>query len=189
MRLFVAINLPENIKDVIQELEGSLRIKGDFIRWTEPANVHLTLKFLGEVTPSLLDEIERLLAQSLSHYAPFEIAVEGIGAFPNLRNPRVVWIGIRGENGLNSIYRAVGEVFSQLGFESESRPFKPHLTIGRVKRRKGPDATGGRSLEDRVENVHLDPMTFRVTSIELMESILKPSGAIYRVRASIALSD
>ncbi len=189
MRIFIAVNIPDNLKKSISKLVDRIRIDNDFIRWIPPGNIHLTLKFLGEVAPSLLREIEGILERTTSGYSAFDLTVEDAGAFPHLGKPRVVWLGIRGGEVLQAIHSDLNRELAGLGFEMESRPFRPHLTIGRARSSRRGRGTRLESIEDRFDDVHVEVVTFRVTSIELMESFLEPSGAVYQERFSAPLRE
>jgi 2'-5' RNA ligase len=189
MRLFVAVNIPENLKKSISKLVERVRVDNDFIRWIPPGNVHITLKFLGEVAPSLLAEIEEVLESTTSRYPSFHLTVEGAGAFPHMRKPRVVWLGIRGGEILHSIHSDLNRDLARLGFEMESRPFRPHLTIGRARSSRSGKGMRLESIEDRFVDVRVEVVRFQVTSVELMESFLEPTGAVYRERISAPLRE
>jgi 2'-5' RNA ligase len=188
MRLFVAINLPGEVRSSLGRLIEDLRIRGDIIRWTRENKIHLTLKFLGEVSSTLMGDVEGMLSERIPRHPPFEMILEEVGAFPNVKRPRIVWVGVRKDKVLEAIQRDLEDGFSELGFEKEGRTFKPHLTIGRIKRRRreqgGDDSP---TLNERPGLKDFTGAAFRVTSVELMESFLKPTGAEYRVNKSIDL--
>ncbi len=190
MRLFIAINLPEGIRTTIHELVEELRIRNDPVRWITPSHIHLTLKFLGEVNPSLLDHVIGVIEETIPSYPTFELTLSDFGAFPNLRRPRIIWLGTKARNAptvLDSIYSDLEDGFDPLGFEREGRRFKPHLTIGRVKGGRGRGRSRYYSMEDRFVGIEVQEDTFRVKSVELMESILRPSGAEYHIKSSVSL--
>lgn len=190
MRLFVAINLPEDVRTVIRELVKDLRVEDDSVRWTPTDNVHLTLKFLGEVAPSLADQVIGVIEETVPGHPAFGLKLSELGAFPNLRRPRVIWVGVEAgvaPTVLEAICRDLETRLVPLGFEKEGRRFRPHMTIGRVKGGRGRGRFRPVSMEDRFEGIEIRGMTFRVKSVELMESVLKPSGAEYHVKASVKL--
>ncbi len=187
MRLFIAINLPDRVKASLAKLIDEVRVHGDIMRWTRAENIHLTLKFLGEVSPTLAGDVEALLQDIVSCHPPFRMVIEGVGAFPNVNRPRIVWVGVRGDRVLEAIRMDLEDGFSELGFEREDRPFKPHLTIGRIRR--GGERGGGRyPLSERLERAAFAGADFTVTSVELMESFLKPAGAEYTIRKKTDLT-
>jgi 2'-5' RNA ligase len=190
MRLFIAINLPESTKTTIRELVKELRIDNDPVRWITPSNIHLTLKFLGEVDPSLHEQVIGVIEETIPNYPSFELTLSDFGAFPNLRRPRIIWIGTEARNAptvLNSIYSDLEKGFVPLGFEREGRRFKPHLTIGRVRGGRRRCGSMYDSMEARFAGIEVEEDSFRVDSVELMESILKRSGAEYHIKSSVSL--
>jgi RNA 2',3'-cyclic 3'-phosphodiesterase len=139
VRAFVAVELPDEIRAALTDIRGTLSERvaragvDRGVRWTDPAGVHLTLKFLGATSPPLLPDIERRLAEALVGQPRFSIELSGIGAFPNLRSPRVLWVGLGGDvESLAVAQRLVEAAISPLGFPTEARPFSPHLTLARL---------------------------------------------------------
>lgn len=177
MRLFIAIDLPDAVRAALareqEHLRAACRGSGD-IRWTRPEGVHLTLKFLGEVAATRLDEI----TDRLSHVAVFdrfEIDVRSFGFFPSARRPRVFWVGLEAPPALGNLAKRVEAAMAVLGFPPENRPFQPHLTLARFESQgaqpaleaalqKSGDAGFGR---------------FIVSEFVLFESKLRPGGAQY----------
>ncbi len=199
MRLFVAINLPDHVLHGISKLVEQLRASAYGVRWARLENIHLTLKFLGEVTPPQVEDVISSLAGCLADKSVVELRLVGMGVFPDVRRPRVVWLGVGGNRALSNleeIHRDVDEGLARLGFEPDARPFRPHMTIGRMRRVRGKGAGGragngvlvGARLERLLERVDAPDEAFRVDSIELMESVLGPSGAKYATVSSFALN-
>jgi len=183
VRLFVAINLPRDLRDAILAAAAPLRARPLPVRWVDPDGLHLTLKFLGEVADERLPEIVTALERACVGARPFPLEVGGFGAFPNPSRPRVVWVGCETAPPLELLQHGVERAFADIGFPVEGRPFRPHLTLGRAKA----DARGEvRGLEDRLEALAFAD-TFTVTSVDLMESTLTPRGARYTVRHAVAL--
>lgn len=173
LRCFVAIELPDELRETIGELTRGLRASCGNVKWVPPKNLHLTLKFLGDTEESLIPEIREKLHEAASSHQPFSIAFRGAGAFPDLRRPRVVWAGAEDSHALVSLQRDVEKALSSLGFAPEGRPYSPHLTLGRVK------SPGHTALLKR-EIEALKDTGFglvEVAGISLMKSELKPSGA------------
>ncbi|MER3397706.1 MAG: RNA 2',3'-cyclic phosphodiesterase [Chloroflexota bacterium] len=176
MRLFVAIDLTAELKAALAELQNSLRRLwlGAPIRWVDPAGIHLTLKFLGEVGADRLEAIFAALERGTAGVEPFELKIGGLGFFPSGRRTRVIWVGVNEATGrLAKLQRQVEAGLEPLGFAPENREFVPHLTLGRLKTPTSllpPDA----SLADRP----LGRMPVR--EVVLMESRLSPTGATYR---------
>jgi 2'-5' RNA ligase len=188
MRLFIAISLPADVRTSLRDLVDRFRSRGDPFRWIDPDNVHLTLKFLGEVPGALLLPLEQAIGETASQFPPFSLVVRGIGAFPSADRPRIVWVGVVAEDVLTSLHDGIDQALRPLGFEPEERAFRPHLTIGRLRRdRKGRGGVKA-SLGDRLTGLRYDGGRFGVESVELMESLLKPTGAVYLVKASLPLA-
>ena len=183
MRLFVAINLPRDLRDAILAAAAPLRARGLPVRWVDPDGLHLTLKFLGEVADDRLAEIVAALERACAGARPFPLEVGGFGAFPTAARARVVWVGCEAAPPLELLQHGIEREFAALDFPVEGRPFRPHLTLGRAKA----DARGGvRGLEDQLATLVFSD-TFTVTSVDLMESTLTPRGARYAVRHAVAL--
>jgi 2'-5' RNA ligase len=181
IRTFIAIELDESIQDGLTRLQDQL--KGEAprgsVRWVRPGGIHLTLKFLGDVPADQVGEIARALQKGCQGFAPFSLSCGGLGCFPNLKHPRVVWVGIQEETGtLAQLKKAIEENVAPLGYPTEKRKFSPHLTLGRVRRRVG---SGDRrrlgELVGASEAGSLGQMEVR--SVNLMRSDLQPGGAVY----------
>ena len=184
MRLFVALNLPAAERRRIVETTRGLR-EGEFaVRWVGPEQLHVTLKFLGEVRDARVAEIERAVEGAARAADPFELRLGGVGGFPNLRSPRVVWLGIEPVPELETLYAEVETRLEALGFERETRPFHPHLTLGRARR--GARAAHLRGLDSVAGAVEYRG-TVRAETLDLVRSRLKRSGATYEVRHAAPL--
>jgi 2'-5' RNA ligase len=184
MRAFVAIEVPEPLKVAMAAVQRRLKNAGVDANWSRPEGVHLTLKFLGEVREELAPEILEALSLALADAACFRLSFEGVGTFPNPASARVVWLGVAGEVGrLVALQAAVEEATAGLGMERDSRPYTPHLTLGRVKRIRRRDAWL-KGLEG-VKDAALPG--FDVTAVGLIRSELGPGGARYRQLGTVAL--
>jgi 2'-5' RNA ligase len=180
LRAFIAVEIPHEIQQAIFSRATSVLKKttDSLVRWVPPENMHLTLKFLGDVSPSNVDLLTRMLRAEADSAHCFEISVGGLGSFPNLRRPRVLYIGIQAPAGLEALQRGVESASRRLGYESEERPFSPHLTLGRVK--QDASASDQQKIRQALENIHIDSLgTARVDSVHLFKSDLKPSGSVY----------
>jgi 2'-5' RNA ligase len=181
IRSFIALDLPASTKKVLEETSQRLRdqVPHSSVRWSRISNLHLTLQFLGNVDETDLPPIKAALAEVGQQHAPFAFAVGGLGCFPKLKSPRVVWVGVQEETGaLLALQRDVEKSLVPLGFKPERRAFRPHLTLGRVRRNARPSEQ--RQLGDviaRTEVGELDRV--RVRWFRLMRSDLQPDGAIY----------
>jgi len=177
MRTFIAIEVPDEIKAALTEVQR--RLKGSGVvdaSWLRPEGIHLTLKFLGEVLESKIPDIINGLRSAAEGTGSFRLEVSGIGTFPNPKNARVVWVGLSGEvEKLTRLQAAVEEAVSAIGFERDSRAFTPHLTLGRIKYIRSRDKW--LKALDEVKDIRLSG--FDVTAVSLIKSELKPSGAEY----------
>ena len=176
MRLFIAIELPDEIKKELVKVQAQLKKADVDASWTRAEGMHLTLKFLGEVAEQRTPEILSSLRKALESAVPLRLEVEGAGTFPNPKNARVVWIGLSGDREkLMQIQLAVEQALVLLGMERETRKFTPHLTLGRIRNIRSRD----RWITALEEIKDISLPGFDVTSVSLMKSELKPSGAVY----------
>ncbi len=175
MRLFIAIEIPDAIKTELSKLQTELRRAGADVSWTKPENIHLTLRFLGEVGEWQLDDLKRLCAEIAAEFQPFSLRLKDTGYFPNFRQPRVLWVGLAGETGIAAeLQERLEEGLITIGFDQQDKPFKAHLTIGRVK--------SGKNVKQLVAASDMYPLpelSFEVGEIVLMKSDLHPAGARY----------
>ncbi len=168
MRLFIAIFPPTEIRESLASSTSGIRVEGG-ARWVRSENIHLTLKFLGEVSDEA-EGIASALREAASRHAPFELAPSGFGGFPSERKTRVIWAGAKGDiHPLRDLAEDVEASLEPLGFERESRRFSPHFTLGRAKRRP---------VKMEIEN-EPDIPAFVVEEILLIKSETKKEGAVY----------
>lgn len=190
VRSFVAIDLPDSFKEILHRNGEQLRrqVSGDSVRWARIEGIHLTLQFLGNVAQSDLLQIEAALTQVGQRHAPFTFTVGGVGCFPNLRKPRVIWIGVQEETGaLATLQRDVEKSLVPLGFKPEKRAFHPHLTLGRIRREVR--SADQRRLGEIIASIDVGELGhIHVKSFRLMRSDLRPSGAVYTPLALFELS-
>jgi RNA 2',3'-cyclic 3'-phosphodiesterase len=183
MRTFVAIPLPEECRSMLQEMQQALRAFQAEVGWVAIASIHLTLKFLGEVDPAMIPKLTDSLRAASERDQSFELRLHGLGCFPSLRNPRVIWCGIDGDmEGLLRVQQNVEAACSALGFLSEERAFRPHLTLGRIN--------GKRNLQPLVDCIKIGSeleRSFRASHFNIYRSILKPQGAVYTILDTVAL--
>jgi RNA 2',3'-cyclic 3'-phosphodiesterase len=178
VRAFVAVFPPPELREEALARARRLSLRGR-VRWSKPGNVHLTLKFLGDVQKEILDGLCAAVEEVCGHHTSFDAGLAGFGAFPSARRAQVLWAGIgTGFDGLRSLATDLDAVLAPLGFEREKRPYTPHLTLGRAR---GQPA----SFEPRPEEYIGE---FRVRRVELTESTLTPEGAVYRTVRAFALS-
>ncbi len=157
-------------------IQGRLRASGADVSWTRPEGMHLTLKFLGEVEEKMQPEMEAALSTSVRGRGPFSLDVSGMGTFPDIRRPRVIWIGLKDHgNNLIRLQKGVEEAFDAIGFSPENRDFTPHITLGRIRSQKNVEKL--LSLIEKEKDVELDG--FDASCVHLVQSQLKPTGAVY----------
>lgn len=176
MRCFIAIPLPDEIHHQLSKIQLELKETGADAKWVEAGNVHLTLKFLGDVQESKIKTISQKLKKIANKHTLFETCIGKLRAFPTLSNSRVVWIGLnKNEKKINNLQKEIEESLQSLGFEKEMRPFHPHLTLGRVRSKK--------NIQNLVEKIKTLPLPqfkpITIDKIILFQSILKPQGAEY----------
>ena len=184
MRTFIAIDFDKEIKDTILSLIQKWDTGDRNIRWVKDQGMHLTLKFLGEVSEDKITEVKSVLANIAKDYPSFRLSLKGTGSFPpGTRHPRVIWIGIEMNEILQNIQTRVENELHKIRFPKEKRKFHPHLTLGRVK---GPQnlETVMESLEQHKET-HFGRMT--VNTITFFKSTLKPTGAEYTILSEFYL--
>lgn len=180
IRVFIALDLSPEIEKNLAELTSQLqsRLPGAPVRWVPAKNIHLTIKFLGDVSVSNLEVLQKLLQSESGRHFPFEFSAGGIGAFPTNSRPRVVWVGIEAPAELQALHRGIDTETARLGYAREEREFSPHLTLGRVSR----NATSGdmRQIRDLLSSCKVGFLgATRVQALQLYRSDLRPGGAIY----------
>ncbi|HMK60356.1 MAG TPA: RNA 2',3'-cyclic phosphodiesterase [Dissulfurispiraceae bacterium] len=183
MRSFIAIEIPESVRVALKDVIKIMAVDSGGVRWVQPANIHLTLKFLGEVRDDIVPEIACRLELIGKNHSPFEIEASGAGAFPSLRDPNVIWVGLGRSGQLEALVEDIEKSLAEIGFQREHKSFSPHLTIGRVKEKRG--------INSIIKMLATYNETFfgsiEVREILLMKSILKASGAEYSKIASCRL--
>jgi 2'-5' RNA ligase len=184
LRAFIAISLPEPVLQGIVTAQETLKRSGLKIRWVRKEGIHLTLKFLGDIDRDSVEKISEAMERATGSFSPFTLWAEGIGVFPNLRRPRVAWVGLSGDiEILRALQRDLESQLSGLGFPKEKRPFKGHLTLGRVKGR-----LDGIKLQEALEDLgDFRTESFTAQSLVLFQSELRPDGAVYSRLAEVPL--
>lgn len=184
MRLFIALNLPDEERRKIHEAAAPLREAGFPVRWIEPEAYHLTLKFLGDVRSEILPTVEKVVARVADATRAFPLALEGFGAFPTLRRPRVLWVGAEPSPALRCLKQDLEWGLANHGFERETRAFHPHVTIGRADESAGAGAFRGlHEISSRLEYRAELP----IASVDLMRSHLSKQGPRYTVLRPVPL--
>jgi 2'-5' RNA ligase len=184
MRTFIAIPLPAEGRTMLDKMQQSLRVHRADVRWGAIPSIHLTLKFLGEVDPEIIPRLSESIAGISRSERPFELRLQGLGCFPNLRMPRIIWCGLGGETeSLSRLQQKVESVCGEFGFTPEDRAFHPHLTLGRVN--------GKRNLQPLLDCIKIGSdleCSFQADHFNIYRSVLKPQGAEYTVLKTITLS-
>jgi 2'-5' RNA ligase len=175
VRLFVALDLPENVRKALGELTTRLESEFPKTRWVRPEGMHITIKFIGETNPAKLDSIHTALG-TIHSSEPAEMNLRGVGFFPNERRPRVAWCGVEASRNLAQLAADASQALESLGVPTESREYVPHLTLARFS---SPD--GLEKIVSAASNFKSQEFgSARETEFHLFESILKPSGAEYK---------
>jgi 2'-5' RNA ligase len=190
LRAFIAIELPSEVQkklsQVIQRLQEPLRDVS--IRWVKPHNIHLTLKFLGEVSLNNLETIKQILVKEAAEVSPFEFSIGELGAFPNLKRPRVLWLHVVAPPELLALQRAIDIKTERLGYVSEERTYSPHITVGRVNRQV--DAQDIHLISTLLQKTHIGLVeVVRVSTVTLFRSDLHPDGSVYTPLAVASLKN
>ncbi|RJP80468.1 MAG: RNA 2',3'-cyclic phosphodiesterase [Desulfobacteraceae bacterium] len=185
IRAFIAFDLPDDVLEIIGEIQKQLKKKGLKLRWVPVCNIHLTVKFIGDLPADLIDQVAGIMTESAERCSLMTINASGMGVFPGLRRPSVLWIGIHGETDrLIRFQKTLDENLERIGIQSEKRPFRGHLTIGRVKTNP--------NMELLKESLRLfndfQTRPFTIKEVKLFQSELTPAGAVYSCIKSIALS-
>ena len=180
LRAFIAIEVPIEVQRAIAGSTAALKsaLPKPLIRWVAPQNVHLTLKFLGDVSHTALEELAETLKVEVCSYSMFSVLVGGLGAFPTPRRPRVIWIGLETPPALQALQRGVEMVAARLGYTPEERPFSSHLTIGRVSQKVS--ASDFQRIRSMLESTKVGALgTLRVEAVHIFKSDLLPGGSVY----------
>ncbi|MCD5401288.1 RNA 2',3'-cyclic phosphodiesterase [candidate division NPL-UPA2 bacterium] len=177
IRTFIAIELSPDIQSKLAALQEALKKSGADVKWVEPENIHLTLKFLGHISEPQLKDVFKAADESIKETAPFSLLFSGLGAFPELDSPRVVWVGVReGQEILSRINQSLENILKRNGFPAEEREYHPHLTVGRVKSSQNKAQLIG-SLKSE-KDCYIGSMEAK--KITVMQSILKLKGPKYK---------
>ena len=179
LRAFIAVEIPLEIREAVAKAAAPLQNGlGPSVRWVPTGNMHLTLKFLGDVSSGNLEMLSQMLHAEADLFNCFDLRLSGLGSFPNLKRARVIFIGVHAPPTLEALRRGIESAAHRLGYESEERGFSPHLTIGRVK--QNVTATEQQAIRRALEETRIDSLgTARVDSVHLYKSDLKPTGSVY----------
>lgn len=188
-RLFVAIDLGEEARAALVAAQAACRKLALPVRWVDPAGAHLTLKFLGDTDADRVDALAAALRTVVAAQEPFALRTGGLGAFPNARRPRVLWLGLAGDlERLARLHRALEAALAGLGFPPEERPFRPHLTLGRFREGARPDRVDDLAAVIAASS-RWPAASLLVDAVRLMRSELGPGGARYTSLAVAPLGE
>jgi 2'-5' RNA ligase len=190
VRAFFAVNLASEVRGRIGEVEESLRstLRGEPIGWVRPEILHLTLRFLGETPHDQLEAVRQAAENAARTWSAFRLALRGLGCFPEARRPRVIWVGVSEPSGaLARIASDLESIARSSGFKPETREFRPHLTLGRVRDRLSPEGLGALSAALKA-HAQTDFGVSFVDAVHLMRSQLRPAGPEYTPIVALALS-
>lgn len=183
MRVFIGIKLADRVHEEIEEFLKPFKKASTPIRWVNPGNVHITLKFIGEISPEKYTQIEKRLGELHPDTGPLDLKLAGCGKFGRGNSLNIFWIGIAPNEGLNEIYRQIENALAKLGIPKEDRPFKPHITVGRNKK-----DTNFKSFFQLMEEKGSRPISeFTAGHFQVFKSDLKPEGPVYTVLKEIPL--
>jgi 2'-5' RNA ligase len=184
VRLFVAINLPADVRRAIVDVTLPMRQAAPRLSWVTEERLHLTVEVLGDQPEDAVVPLGAALAREAARHAPVTLALRGLGAFPNLRAPRIVWLGVAPDPKLELLQHDLARACGELGYERDARAFRPHITLGRA--RTPLRAAAARALATAARAVTWSA-TVEARSVDIMESRLLPSGARYGVVTAIPL--
>ena len=189
IRAFIAVELTNEVKSGLKQLQTQLKsTQHPFVKWVSPEGIHLTLKFLGNIPLERVRKINEIIENAIAGTSEFRIAIKDVGGFPNLKQPRVLWVGVGGDmEKLIKLQHRIDDGLVPLGFTKEKRSFTPHLTLARL--REGVSAQDRQTFGAKI--TAMQPKLFYemvVGSVNLMKSQLLPTGAIYSRLSEIKLS-
>jgi len=177
IRLFIALNIPDELRKYLKGFQSRLKHCPGRISWVRPDNVHITLKFLGDTEKERINSLVEALSELSSAIMAFRLRSNGLGAFPSRKSPRNLWLGIDESVELAALKEGLEEALSQAGFEKDNKPFRPHLTLCRLRSKEASKAMGSMALDIKAEK----KVAFDVDRFVLYKSILGPHGASYDI--------
>lgn len=174
--------LPEEWQKILKEPEQKIGWLGRGVKWVEPENLHLTLRFLGDTPESLLPQVEDAISESCVGIAPFKLAIQGAGCFPNKQRPRSFWAGLSNSKSLEILHEEIASRMNELGFEPDEKKFVPHLTVARIK-----EPIGKERITKAFLSFDLRSAPYQVDHVTLVESSLRQEGPTYTVLKDFVL--
>lgn len=185
IRAFIAIDLPHELTEKLRQIEARLDAGYRGVSWVRPENIHITLKFLAQIDAGAVERINSALATAAAGIAPFTLTAQGIGGFPSLKSPRIIWAGIEEHAALTELHKKIEVGLGSMGFEKEPHRFNPHLTLCRVKS-VNDSVTIGKAAEALKAEAGLRHK-IEVTEFVLYKSVLTPGGSEYTALKKISL--
>lgn len=188
-RIFIAIKIPEVVIGKIAEVSRYFQSQtpAGALKWVETENLHLTLRFLGEISEEAVLKVQSSLPQAVMGQPPFTLSVEGLGMYPSPGQPRVIWLGVKGSEPMVALHARLETALAKVGIEKEDRPFHPHLTLARVRQRT--DRATAHQIGETLTQFKVGSLgVFQVDKIQLIESQLTPQGPVYTTRSTAPLS-
>jgi len=188
IRAFIAIDLPKEIRTNLEATVQKFKARSVHgVRWVPVDNIHLTLKFLGDISSGNLERLTKLLQVECAALPSFPVEVAGVGAFPNHRRPRIIWVGVQAPPELKTLQACIESAASQMGIQPEERDFSPHLTLGRV--RNEISFLELQALSATLDSIQVGALgRFTVNQFTLFRSDLRPQGPLYTVMAQFNLN-
>jgi RNA 2',3'-cyclic 3'-phosphodiesterase len=184
IRTFICLDIPESIKERIEKLQRELRQMDAQVSWVKPANIHLTLKFLGDVAQTKIPTVSAAVNRPTGSCSPFQVTVGETGCFPSRRNPRVLWIGIaQMPDALRRLHKEIEDELAREGFAREAKKFNPHLTIARLR-----NPRNAQPLAEALMTRGFEDESFQTSEVIVMRSELSPQGSIYTPQGVIPLN-
>ncbi|MCB2178915.1 RNA 2',3'-cyclic phosphodiesterase [bacterium] len=190
IRSFIAVDLPDALNTALEKASKELQqeLSDSPVRWVPVNNIHLTLKFLGDVSDNNIPVLQTILRTEAANHHIFEVSIGGFGVFPNAIRPRVLWVGVEAPDELMSLQRRIDMETARLGYAPDQRPFNPHLTLGRVSRNASPAQV--RKIGDFLKKHKIGFLgAARIETVTLYRSDLSPSGAVYSKIKTAKLAD
>lgn len=190
IRTFVAIDLPDRVQSCLKNISEDLQsnLESIPIRWVPVENIHMTLKFLGDVSINNIELLKKMLRSEAQAHSSFEIGIGGIGAYPKIRRPRVIWTGVEAPSELVDLQQSIEAQTSKLGYAVDNREFSPHLTLGRVSRNASPEDV--RKVGEVLSSYKVGFLgAARVTEVCLFRSDLQSTGAVYTKLFTVQLAE
>jgi len=189
-RIFIAVQLPDGVIQKITRISNyfQTQLPQRALKWVETENLHLTLRFLGEIPEKSIDKVQQVMAQVAKGQKSFELSISGLGMYPHPKQPRTIWLGVQGAKPMIALQSQLEDALESIQIERENRPFNPHLTLARIRDRTSREVA--HQIGETLASFKVDSLgAFPVSQIHLVESQLTPQGPIYTTRFTAPLSE